>query len=116
MCNTISVLESHILFLVSWNIGADIETNYSADCVLVSSYGVFHGWDGLRNAAELFEIQVPEANLLYTRKSWYAEVAFLEWQANSDKTYIDNGADTYVIRNGKIVIQTSHYTVNCRCS
>ncbi|NLW33828.1 MAG: nuclear transport factor 2 family protein [Fibrobacter sp.] len=111
MRSTKDVFESHILLVVDWNFDVDIEKNYSRDCVLISSYGTFYGKEGIKKAVALRESQIPEASFLYTTKSWYGEVAFLEWQADSDKTYVDDGADTFIIKNGKIVIQTRHYTV-----
>ncbi|MDO5575546.1 MAG: nuclear transport factor 2 family protein [Fibrobacter sp.] len=116
MRNTKDVFESHMLLVLNWNFDTDIEKNYSNDCVLVSSYGTFYGKEGIRRAFALSEVLIPEASFLYITKSWYGEVAFLEWQAHSDKTYVDDGADTFVIKNGRISIQTSHYTVLYRCS
>ncbi len=39
------------------------------------------------------------------------ETGFLEWGGRGEHTRIKDGADSYVIRDGKIVAQTIHYTV-----
>jgi hypothetical protein len=69
---------------------------------------------GIRKAFALLESQIPEANFLYTTKTVYQDIAFLEWQAEASDTYIDDGVDTFIISNGKIVCQTMHYTVKER--
>jgi hypothetical protein len=38
-------------------------------------------------------------------------MAFLEWAYEDDKVMVRDGADSYLIENGKIVAQTIHYTV-----
>lgn len=38
-------------------------------------------------------------------------MAFLEWSAMSPHAKVTDGADSYLIRNGRIIVQTIHYTV-----
>ncbi|NLG18299.1 MAG: nuclear transport factor 2 family protein [Fibrobacter sp.] len=114
MRDTKEVFESHLLFYLDWNMEADIEQNYSSDCILLTSYGIFFGRNGLREMYRCLENQIPEADFLFTNRSLYGELAFLEWQAESDDSFVDDGANTYVIRDGKIVEQTIHYTVKQR--
>jgi hypothetical protein len=38
-------------------------------------------------------------------------VAFLEWAYEDDKVRVRDGVDSYLIEDGKIVVQTIHYTV-----
>ena len=70
--------------------------------------------NGNKKSFAVLESQIPEANFLYTTKTVYNEIAFLEWQAEAADSYIDDGVDTFIINNGKIVIQTMHYTVKDR--
>jgi hypothetical protein len=37
------------------------------------------------------------------------EVAFLEWRGCSDTCEIKEGADSFLIRNGRIIARTIHY-------
>jgi hypothetical protein len=41
-------------------------------------------------------------------------MAFLEWAYEDDKVRVRDGADSYLIENGKIVAQTIHYTVEVK--
>ncbi len=38
-------------------------------------------------------------------------MAFLEWTPRSDSAKLEDGADFFCIRDGRIVAQTIHYTV-----
>lgn len=42
------------------------------------------------------------------------EMAFLEWTAASKKAIVEDGADSYLIRDGRIVAQTIHYTISAQ--
>jgi len=39
------------------------------------------------------------------------ELGFLEWSARGSGAEVEDGADSYLIRDGRIVAQTIHYTV-----
>lgn len=39
------------------------------------------------------------------------EMAFLEWTAHGPTAQVRNGAASFLNRNGRIVVQTIHYTV-----
>jgi hypothetical protein len=65
----------------------------------------------VRHCAARLEALVPHARLEYTRQVVCGEVAFLEWKARSGDRRIEDGVDTLVIRRGRIVAQTIHYTV-----
>ena len=90
---------------------ADIALNYSADVVLLTSDGTRYGHEGVRHCAARLEELLPHASLEYTRQVVSGEVAFLEWKARSAERRIEDGVDTLVIRRGRIVAQTIHYTV-----
>lgn len=77
----------------------------------MSSYGTFRGRDGLREAANLLERQLGSTRYDYRHKAWHGELGFLEWTARSRSASVDDGADSYLIRNGRIVAMTAHYTV-----
>jgi len=38
-------------------------------------------------------------------------VLFIEWTADSEKTKVDDGIDTFVFRDGLIRVQTVRYTL-----
>lgn len=96
------------------DIAADIERNFSATCTLLTSYGVFRGHDGVRKAAALLDQQIGRTKYEYRTQMTDGEVAFLEWTAESSSARIDDGSDSYLIRNGRIEAMTIHYTVQSK--
>lgn len=73
--------------------------------------GVHHGHNGMRRLAERLCREVPNMRIGYKAKVIEGEIGFLEWTADCDNARIEDGADSYVIRNGFIVAQTIHYTI-----
>ncbi len=114
MRTTLEVLEKHILLTLDWDQIDDIEKNYSPNCVILTSFGCFMGHDGVKKYAEIINEKIPEADFLYINRMWNGEMAFLEWQAESAESYVDDGAESFLIRNGQILVQTVHFTVRER--
>ncbi|HEX2956017.1 MAG TPA: hypothetical protein VHO70_04275 [Chitinispirillaceae bacterium] len=112
--STKDVFESHLLMTLSWEIKPDIQTNYSRNCVIITSEGIFYGHDGVMKALDSINKSMPDADFLYTTKQWAGDIAFLEWQAEGDDYYIDDGTETFYIHDGLICAQTIHYTVRSR--
>ena len=54
---------------------------------------------------------MPDARLAYLPKQVHGEMAFLEWQAESEGARVLDGTDSYLIRDGRIRVQTIHYTL-----
>ena len=42
------------------------------------------------------------------------DFAFIEWRATGDRIEVEEGADSFIIRNGKIVAQSIHYKVKAK--
>jgi hypothetical protein len=89
----------------------DIQRNSADDVVLLTTYGVFRGHDGVRRGAALLQSQIGNAIVTCVTRIVDGDVAFLEWTARSGDVVVDDGADTFVIRKGRIVKKTIHYTV-----
>lgn len=66
--------------------------------------------DGLRELAEFLRRELPESSFEYSTVLVEGEIAFLEWKGRSASAEVDDGADSYLIRDGKIIAQTIHYT------
>jgi pimeloyl-ACP methyl ester carboxylesterase len=105
------VFEDHLRQGESGSIEADLKRNYAEDVLLLCTRGVFRGHDGLRQMQKLLSEEAPGARFSYRTKLLEGEVGFLEWTGESDDVVIRDGADSYVIRDGKIVAQTVHYSV-----
>jgi hypothetical protein len=62
--------------------------------------------------AQMLGAELPEHNAFeYTYKAVEGRMAFLEWAYEDADVRVRDGADSYLIEEGKIVAQTIHYTV-----
>lgn len=109
--STEEVLDDHLRESVSGRVDDDLARNYAEDIVFLTSFGVFHGHGGVRQAAELLNRQLPNARFTYRVRRTAADVALLVWDAESDRSSVEDGVDSYVIRDGRIAVQTIHYNV-----
>jgi hypothetical protein len=106
------VLDDHLRESQVGSIGADLARNYAEDLVVLTRHGVYRGHDGLRQLAEMLRQELPDAVFEYHTRLVEGEIGFLEWTGRGGEGQVDDGADSYLIRDGKIVAQTIHYTVN----
>ena len=105
------VLDDHLALAAAGDWRTDLERNVADDVVVLTGFGVFTGRDQVRVLAELLDAQVPGASFEYTTVVVHGDVGFLEWTADSPTARVRDGADSFVIRDGRIVVQTIHYTV-----
>lgn len=105
------VLDDHLRESKVGSIEDDLARNYSKDLVVLTNRGVFRGHDGLRQLAEFLRQELPESSFEYSTVLVEGEIAFLEWKGRSASARVDDGADSYLIRDGQIIAQTIHYTV-----
>lgn len=105
------VLDDHLRQSKSGRVDEDLARNYAEDVVVLTGTGVFRGHEGLRQLSERLRQELPEARFDYRTQLVEGELGFLEWSARSASTCVNDGADSYVIRDGRIVAQTIHYTV-----
>lgn len=105
------VLDDHLALAAVGDWRTDLERNVANDIVVLTGFGVFAGRDQVRVLAELLEAQLPDATFEYTTVLVHGDVAFLEWTADGPTARVRDGADSFVIRDGRIAVQTIHYTV-----
>jgi hypothetical protein len=74
--------------------------------------GAFTGHDGVRKSADELKRYVGSIPYEYNHTLIRGEYAFLEWTAKSEDKVVCDGADGFVIKDGKIVLQTIHYSVS----
>lgn len=108
---TAEVFRDHLERARRGDVTGDLERNYAEDVVVLSAYGVEHGREGARRLADLLEQQLPSARFDYALELVERDVALLEWTAVADGARVDDGVDSFVVRDGRIVAQTIHYTV-----
>ncbi len=108
---TRQVFEDHLRIGTEGSVEEDIERNYASTVVILSGDGVRHGHAGLREQAAKLQGELPNCTFHYGTQLVEGEVAFLEWTAEADGARVRDGADSYLIRDGQIIAQTIHYTV-----
>lgn len=105
------IFEDHLREGKEGTVETDFARNYSDDLVILTGRGVYRGRDGLMYLADLLRKELPGARFEYQTRLVEGEVAFLEWTASADGVKVEDGADSFVIRDGRIIAQTIHYTV-----
>jgi hypothetical protein len=108
---TLEVMQDHLARADRNDIDGDIATNFAEDCVLLTTYGRFEGHAGVREAAGLLGEQVKDGTWRYLRLDVHDEIAFLEWTGDGTNAVVHDGADSFLIRDGRVQIMTIHYTV-----
>jgi hypothetical protein len=109
--STEEVLEDHLREAKEGSIEDDIRRNFAEDLVILTRRGVYRGHDGLRKLNRKLQHELPNASFRHRTKLVAGEMAFLEWTAESEQAVVEDGADSYCIRDGRIVAQTIHYTL-----
>jgi hypothetical protein len=113
--STREVFESHLRLRKEGKLEEDLALNYAPDVVqLTAASGVRRGHDGVRAGAQELREQLPNSEYRYVCREVEGEIAFLVWEADSTAGRVRNGVDTFLIRGGKIVLQTIQYCVEPR--
>ena len=114
------VLDDHLNLAENWGgeggferiLEEDIRRNVSEEIVILINRGTFRGHEGVRQLAYMLGEELPEhRSFEYTYRVVEGRMAFLEWAYEDENVRVRDGADSYLIENGKIVAQTIHYTV-----
>jgi hypothetical protein len=117
---TQKVLDDHLNLAENWGgevgfergLEEDLRRNTSEDIVILINRGTFRGHEGVRQLAHMLGEELPEQRSFeYTYRAGEGRMAFLEWAYEDEDVRVRDGADSYLIENGKIVAQTIHYTV-----
>jgi hypothetical protein len=109
---TAEVFESHLQLRKAGDFEADLRTNYAEDIVMLTCTRIFRGHEGLRACYAELQCYFPDAEFEYVRQLVEGDVAFLVWTGRSPAGEVRDGADTFLIRDGRIAVQTIHYSVD----
>ena len=104
------VFQHHAEVLIAGDIEGII-SDYTDDAVFITPAGVLRGKDGVREGFVKLLEDVPSADWDVPTQIYEGDVLFIEWSANSEKTRVEDGIDTFVFRDGLIRVQTVRYTV-----
>lgn len=112
--STQEVLDDHLHESQHGSLDADLERNDDPGLVVLCANGVFRGHDGLRQLAERLRTELPDATFTYRTVVAADDIGFLEREAISPTGTVRDGADSYVVCDGRIVAQTIHHTIQPR--
>ncbi|MBF0815217.1 nuclear transport factor 2 family protein [Microbacterium paludicola] len=109
MRSTTEVLHDHLMKRLQGDVEGDL-SNYSQDVVMLTGSGEFRGHEGVMQCAGELDRIVGDAEFAYDTTMVSGEYGFLQWSASSGDAAVCDGADSFVVRDGLIVMQTVHYT------
>jgi ketosteroid isomerase-like protein len=95
-------------------IAGDLEgivSDYADDAVFITPAGALHGKDGVREGFKKLLGDVPNAEWDVPTQIYEGDVLFIEWSAKAANSYVEDGIDTFVFRDGQIRVQTVRYTL-----
>jgi hypothetical protein len=105
------VFDDHLRLARELKLEEDIERNVAEDCVVLTGRGIFRGRDGVRVLADMLMREIPSGEWSYRNTLVEGRMAFLEWTVDAGPFQVRDGADSFLIEEGKIQAQTIHYTV-----
>jgi hypothetical protein len=108
---TQEVLDDHLRLAAENDLEGDLERNVAEGIVMLTGRGLFRGHDGVRELARQLMEEVPSGEWNYRQRLVADRMAFLEWTVDSGPFRVPDGADSYLIEDGKIHAQTIHYTL-----
>jgi len=104
------VFQHHAQVLIAGDIDG-IVSDYADDAVFITPDGVRRGKDGVREGFVKLLEDVPAAEWAVPTEIFEGDLLFIEWTADAQNTRVDDGVDTFVIRDGLIHAQTVRYTL-----
>lgn len=88
----------------------DIVSDYADDALFITNAGVLHGRGGVRQGFTKIFAELPQARFDVRTRILEGDVLSLEWAATGTGSRADDGVETFLVRDGQIVLQTVHYT------
>ena len=104
------VFQHHAEVLIAGDLEG-IVSDYADDAVFITPNGVLRGKDGVREGFTKLLEDVPSAEWAVPTQIFEGDVLFIEWSAKAANTFVEDGIDTFVFRDGEIVVQTVRYTL-----
>ncbi|NLX77278.1 MAG: nuclear transport factor 2 family protein [Clostridiaceae bacterium] len=104
---TMEVLDHHITHLAAGNL-EEVVMDYADDAFIVTMNGVVKGKDEIRAFFEnnIKNVLPPDSVNIIEKKTVHGEIGYIVWNAVSKYYRFRFGTDTFVIKNGRIVMQT----------
>ena len=106
------VLWRHLDLSRQGSVDDDLAENFAPDVIVLTRWGSFEGHSGMKELADRLARELPDMEFEYDVVLVERDFGLLAWRATaSNGNRVDDGADSYVIRDGRIVAQSIHYTL-----
>jgi ketosteroid isomerase-like protein len=104
---TQQVLDHHLQCFGEGNLDGILE-DYTAASLLFTPDGILRGPDEMRGLFEAFfaEFAKPGASFDMKKQIVEGETAYIVWSAETADNVYELGTDTFVVRDGKIIVQS----------
>jgi hypothetical protein len=77
--------------------------------IIVSNFGTFFGHAGVRQSGTLLRTLLPTYQYKFDSLLIHKDIAFEEWEADTEEVSVKDAIDAFVIKKGKIRVQTIYY-------
>jgi hypothetical protein len=102
------VFEHHVQALGAEDVNG-ILMDYADSALVITPEGVSRGQDAIRKVFTDLIATVPKAKW-GVKTTFVDNILFLEWTADSAPASVSDGVDTFLFKDGMIVLQTIRYT------
>ena len=103
--STETIVEHHMQSGNNRNV-EEVMRDYADNAILISPDGVYKGKQAIRASYEQLVAQGSESVITADRKIFEGEVGYVAWSMNAGQGPAVHGSDTFIVKNGKIVVQT----------
>ena len=111
MRTTSEIIHDHLRRRRERQLDRDLHDNFADEVVLLSDEGVHHDQVGVHKLASILDSYVSSSDYRYDDLVVEGAYALLRWSATGDDVVIHDGANSFVTRNDRIIVQTIHYAV-----
>lgn len=103
-----AVLEDHVRRCQAGDLEGDLAANYDPDVVLLAANGAHRGHDGLRALEAVLPRYLRPGPYDHHHLEVSEAFGLLTWSARRGGTVLYDGADSFVVRSGRIIAQVIH--------
>jgi hypothetical protein len=103
------VFRNHLALRLAGCTDEDISRNYAEDVVMLFAEGAAKGRQAVGDGARRLARELPNARFEILCQIIEGPYAFLLWRAEADGCDAVDGADSFVIRDGRIIMQSVFY-------
>jgi ketosteroid isomerase-like protein len=113
MSSTETVLNDHLEMFGEQDLDG-IVADYADDAVVITNDETYRGTAEIRGLFEEFfrEFSADDVSFSLERQTVEDDVAYIIWEAETPENEYEFATDTFVVRDGEIVVQTLGAVIN----